>query len=357
MGVSGPVRGLSLAWRIAIVCGFVFVSFFAIQARGQDPAEAARQEKARKAAQQETPRHVYTEEDLKRKKILTPEDHERIEARKREQNAAPAEQNAEQTPPKDNNPQNESLGEVARRFRQESVLRRDELAAKRIFAPFQYEIPEGTLAAPDPGVAPLVGTGATGDTSGWIPSVRRPTPNVRISPFQPRPLGGRPSASAPALKVAPGPGMPSRLAVAIRSVEGNAPAAGTKSVEVQQGQSWWKLAEIYLGDGARWPELRALNGAASGPPELLKLGSTVWVPERSTVHEPSRRKTITVQEGDSLWSLAREHLGRGSLWNCLANANTGIVDYTHLAVGARVQLPEHDALESCRAGSATQLRK
>jgi nucleoid-associated protein YgaU len=355
MGVSGPVRGLSFEWRIAICCGLVFVSFFAIQARGQDAAEAARQEKARNAAQQETPRHVYSEEDLKRKKILTPEDHERIEARKREQKAAPAEQNAAQTPPKDNNPQNESLGEVARRFRQESVLRREELAAKRMFAPFQYEIPEGTLAAPDPGVAPLVGTGATGDTSGWIPSVRRPTPNVRISPFQPRPLSGRPSASAPTLDVAPG--IASRLADAIRSVEGNAPTAGTKKIEVQQGQSWWKLAEIYLGDGARWPELRALNGAAGGPPELLKLGSSVWVPERNAVHQPSRRKTITVQEGDSLWSLAREHFGRGSLWNCLANANTGIVDYTHLAVGARVQLPAPDALESCRARSATQLRK
>jgi nucleoid-associated protein YgaU len=352
MGADRPARGLSFEWRRATFCGFVFVSFFAMQARGQDAAEAARQEKVRKAAQQETPRHVYTEEDLKRKKILTPEDQERKEARKRQQNAAPAEQNAEQTPPKDNNPQNESLGAVARRFRQENALHRGELAAKRNFAPFQYKIPEGTLAAPDPGVAPLIGTGATGDTNGRIPSVRRPTPNVRISPFQPRPLGGTPSASAPALEIAPG--IPSRLAGAMGPVAGNAPTGGTKRVGVQQGQSWWKLAEIYLGAGARWPELRALNGASGGPPELLKLGTTVWVPERSEVHPPSRQKTITVQEGDSLWSLAREHLGRGSLWNCLAHANPGIVDYTHLAVGARVQLPEHDALESCRARSATQ---
>jgi nucleoid-associated protein YgaU len=354
MRVHGRAWGLSFKWRRVIFCGLLFVSFLAIRVRGQEAADAARQEKARKAAQRETPRHVYSEEDLKRKKILTPEDQERVEARRRQQNAAPAEQNAEQTPPQDNHRQNKSLGEVARRFREENALRRDELAAKRKFAPFPYKIPDGALAAPNLAVAPLVGTGAAGDTNGGIAPVRRPTLNIRLSPFQRRPLGGRPSASTRALKVAPE--MPSRSADTMRPVEGNAPTAGMKRVEVQRGQSWWRLAEIYWGDGARWPELRALNGAAGGPPELLELGSTVWVPERSAVHEPSQR-TITVQEGDSLWSLAREHLGRGSLWNCLAPANPRIVDHMHLAIGARIQLPERDALESCRTGNATQSRK
>lgn len=355
MRVSGRVCGLLFKCRKVVFCGLIFISFSAIRVRGQEAADAAHQEKARKAAQRETPRHVYTEEDLKRKKILTPEDQARMEARKRQENAAPAEQDAEQTSRKDNNPQNESLGEVARRFRQENVLRRDEFAAKRKIAPFPYKFPDGALAAPNPAVAPLVGTGAVGDTNGGIPPVRRPTLNIRLSPFQPRPLAGRPSASTRAVKIAPG--MPSRFADTMRPVEANAPTAGMKRVEVQQGQSWWRLAEIYWGDGARWPELRALNGATGGRPELLELGSTVWVPERIAVHEPSPLRTVTVQEGDSLWSLAREHLGRGSLWNCLANANPRNVDYMHLAIGARIQLPERDALESCRTGNATQSRK
>ena len=52
----------------------------------QDVAEAARQEQARKDKQAAAhQKHVYTEEDLKRARILTREDRESLDAKKREQ--------------------------------------------------------------------------------------------------------------------------------------------------------------------------------------------------------------------------------------------------------------------------------
>src|SRR6202049_5253664 len=50
----------------------------------QDVAEAARQAQARKHHQTKHKKHVYTEEDLKRTRILTREDQELLAARKRD---------------------------------------------------------------------------------------------------------------------------------------------------------------------------------------------------------------------------------------------------------------------------------
>jgi nucleoid-associated protein YgaU len=43
---------------------------------------------------------------------------------------------------------------------------------------------------------------------------------------------------------------------------------------------------------------------------------------------------VTVQPGDSLWKLARKHLGRGTEWRALLKANPGIEDPTRLKVGS-----------------------
>src|SRR4029077_5961431 len=105
--------------------------------------EAARQERARK---QQGTKHVYTNEDLRRGKILSPEDQSRAAAANRKPHAAPpAKPDAEPLDANSNTPQ-EPLGDVARRYRN---ARRDsertspfhlpsnqpELAAPKILAP------------------------------------------------------------------------------------------------------------------------------------------------------------------------------------------------------------------------------
>src|SRR6516225_4271381 len=64
--------------------------------RAQDAAEAARQARERKAAQQKSGQHhVYTEEELKRAKILTLEDDTRVASRKA---TTPAQENKNDEP-------------------------------------------------------------------------------------------------------------------------------------------------------------------------------------------------------------------------------------------------------------------
>ncbi len=366
MRTSGPARGPSCVCCAILFCGIVWVSLCAIQVRGQDATEGARQEKARKSAVQKSPQHVYTEQDLKRKIILTPEDQARVEARKRQPGTAPTEQTAQQQP-KDGNPQSESLGEIARRYRQEKAAREAELAAKKKFTPFPYKVPESSLAEPNPEAAPHLGPGLPlGMENPSLTPERHVVPHFyppatglrsRISPFQPRPL-----ASAPPI---PPAGLASRPAVPVRpsnemrgmekTVSPEPISAATRRIEVQRGQSWWKLAELYLGDGARWPELRQLN-SAGGSPDLLKSGSSVVVPVAAN-HAKASAQVIAVRHGDTLWSLAKEHFGRGAAWTCLATANSRITDYTHLSVGTLLTVPAGEALEPCQNQFSTQVRK
>jgi nucleoid-associated protein YgaU len=351
MQVSGPAWGPSFEWHKAILLCVVVCCLFSIPAFGQDVADAARKEKERKAAEQKDPRHVYTEEDLKKGTILTPEDQARVEARKQKPEVKPAQQNAEQLP-SNSDPSAESLGEIARRFRREQGERQAELDAKKKFSAFPYDTSSDVLAEPTLEVSPLIAP-MSKPTAPVRQYVMRPVAPAavsrgRVSPFQPRPLSGLPGGSPAAIVAVPGtsirkPDAPPAVERKLQAARGT----GTRQIEATVGQSWWKLAEQYLGDGARWQELRKLNVDAGGPPELLRLGSKVVVPDAAKKN-PVGPEMIKVKKGDTLWSLAQEHFGRGSAWACLASANPQIVDYTHMAVGTVVRLVNAEALASCQ---------
>ena len=306
-----PIRGASLLRPgVALFCLLAPLSLRSnLSAQDQDAAEAARQQQAQKSQQPTTPHHVYTDEDLKRTRILTPEDKKLAEARRKE---LPAPTPAAKKPPAVDatNPPPESLGEVARRYRKEKAAREAEAAAaKKVPAPFRIELPSSTFAEPKRPVAPL-----------RAPSSAAPS---RMSPFSPRPT--MPSPTSPAPPVNPSTLVPSRE---------------FQQLQVRPGDSLWRMARRYLGDGARWQELLSLNPGLAAHPDSLAAGSTVIVPA-AAVSRAVRGSplTITVQHGDSLWSLARVHLGRGSDWPRLAHANPQISDYLHLQVGSQLQLP------------------
>jgi len=362
MQLSGPAPGTRCERRRALFCCALFFLFFATFTHAQDSTESAQQKNAPKVSQQRPPRHVYTEEDLKKQKILTQEDQARVEARKNRNDAAPAQENAERLPD-DAGAQPESLGDVARRYRLEKSARAAEQAEKNKFTPFPYKVSEGSLASPKPEVEPRAATSPRLNmdkraTPKSLPaphiSPRGTGPGARISPFQPRHFATAP----PVLVVEPTMTVRSRSDAGVAPVNSPPPGeAGLQQVRVQQGESWWKLARQYLGSGARWPELRTLNTEMNGPAELLKEGSIVRLPVQANASEKSPRRSVTVKKGDSLWSIAREYLGHGSAWTCLASANPQISDYTRVTIGAPLQLPEGEAPESCRSGKAGTLRK
>jgi nucleoid-associated protein YgaU len=309
----------------------------------QDVAEAARQEQARKdkqaAARQ---KHVYTEEDLKRARILTREDRELLDAKKREQVvpgsvALPAEFSAdavEQLP----------LGDVARMYRAMKELSQDAQsaefhlpAANIANAELASSAPVHVFAMPKPRVPqssrhrmPLAPEFSSASVA---------TPDLKPMGVTPEPVREfampRPNAVLPAATAAP---------VAPVFVDPTAP----RTIIVKRGDSFWKLAQVNLGDGHRWHEIVAINPSIVDPQHLVP-GMTINIfaatPAAPVAPSEPTNSKLTVRKGDSLWRIAQIKLGFGGFWGCIAKANPMIVDANRIYTGQTLNLPK-----SCEGG-------
>src|SRR5271163_1289227 len=170
-------RHPALLRRASVSVGVVCLSLFAAigsraQDGSQDVAEAARQQRARKAARAEAAQaetHVYTNDDLQRSHILVDEDSARVAARKQNSAATQAAISHASAPVSETprglqdgdgpNVAEESLGAVARRYRQGKTAREAMRASGDPMAwHFKLEIPASSLAEFAPrsaaGVAP-----------------------------------------------------------------------------------------------------------------------------------------------------------------------------------------------------------
>lgn len=188
----------------------------------QDVAEAARQEQARKANQQKK-KHVYTEEDLKRAQILTPEDRAQVEARKNQQ-PLPAEKQSQDSVDAQALPPDVSLGEVARRYRRVRESLRLQQAAQ-FHLPF---VDAPVFAVPKPSVAVGAKPPALAPPKFPVmpasPVISIPEP-PRVEPFQP-PVKRSPFERPRVFISAPSHAAPSH-ALANHGAPPQAPAVGT----------------------------------------------------------------------------------------------------------------------------------
>jgi len=311
------------------------------QQSSQDVAEAARQARARK--QQNAARaHVYTNEDLHRGKILKPEDQSRAEAANHKNSSAPAPAAAAGVQPLDANsvtPQ-EPLGDVARRYRN----------AKKI-SPFRLPANQPALAAPKI-VAPLVEPNSNSllqphtknfvDARPVAPLSHGAVPNAPSLPpsrmGRINPFIGRRTQPAPPAVVTMRPVEP-RVAPQPKSFSvpsSHAPAVATLIV-VQPGDTLWTLSRQHLGRGTRWLELLAANPAVEDPSRLVP-GTRLVLPTRTTSHRHSAQ-TVTIQAGDSLSKLALAAYGHASYWPCLASANPSLANPHQLHIGQSISVP------------------
>jgi nucleoid-associated protein YgaU len=366
-----------------LLCLSASTSFLALPSCAQDAprdaaqvAEAARQEKARKAAQQEKESHVYTNEDLKQSQILTRQDRSRVEARKNNPAVTPANPvqpsvNAEK------NSAPENLGEVARRYRRQKIENSQAAEAAKRQPPsrFPMDLSQPSYAAPvqplAPRVLPNLHPRQSVKTLPRIaPSRRDPFSRQRFSPplpserallspnlsAPPKPsisladvaphasaVHTTPPTAAPNLLLPskPDPAAPSLVphTVPIAPVVSNINAA---KIRIQPGDSLWKLARRHLGSGSRWNELLASNPNISNP-NHIQPGTLLVVPTtvlRPRVQPPS----ITIHSGDSLWKLAASQLGSGAAWPCIAQANPQLRDANLLRPGQILILPASCAL-------------
>ncbi len=336
----------------------------------QDVAEAARQEQARKDRQANGLKHVYTEEDLKHAKILTREDRELLDAKKREQPAPGTiavpdidAQALDQLP----------LGDVARMYRAMKELNPQtgqsaeyhlpfssapSLASPKAVSEFVDSRPNAIQttghAAP---VAPVFSNSQPG-ASYTSTSIRNAQPHISFEMPRPRAVHAAalrtpeasifPNTVAPITTAAarvfvvptPRDAQPSMRHEPVAPLFPNAEAP--KTIIVKRGDSFWKLAEVNLGDGRRWHELAVVNPAIVNPHHIvpgtaINLGGTA--PSKPTAPSAPNDSNITVVKGDSLWKIAKAQLGAGGFWGCIAKANPRIIDANRIYAGEVLNLP------------------
>jgi len=301
--------------------------FGAAQCSAQDVAEAARQERTQKQSKQKKPKHVYTEQDLKRVQILTPEDHAQVEAKKNQTVAPPAEKSGDAVDAQ-SIPADAPLGDVARRFRKQKE-------SEKLHRSAEFHLPFAdapTLASPKPPVRPLRPPVSVPAPPRFVPY----QPPVKRSPFE-RPRVFMAPPSAPLLRAAPRPAAPDPIApvAPIVPVAPNA-AAKLNAVIAKPGDSLWKIAEQNLGKGARWQELLSVNPAI-GDANQIKAGSQIFLP--ATVSSSRTATKITVKKGDTLTSIAHGHFGHASCWSSIAQANPAVSDANLILEGQVLLVP------------------
>jgi nucleoid-associated protein YgaU len=337
--VTGPSTAARLSRRCLSLCfpGIVFVScavFGATQCSAQDVAEAARQERARKESKQKKSKHVYTEQDLKRDQILTPEDRAQVEAKKN-QLAAPAAEKSQEAVDARSLPPDAPLGDVARHFRKQKQSQKLQQSAE-FHLPFANA---PALASAKPPVMPL------------RPPVSKPAP-PRFAPYQP-PMKRSPFERPKVFFSAPALVMPSRPpAVRVTPSKPAAPspvapvapvvpvvpkgAAKLNAVIVKPGDSLWKIAEQTLGKGLRWHELLSVNPTIRDANHIV-VGSQIYLP--AAVSSARAATKFTVKKGDTLTAIAQVQLGHASYWSCVAQANPTIRDANVIFEGQVLLLP------------------
>ncbi|RMB57040.1 LysM peptidoglycan-binding domain-containing protein [Tessaracoccus antarcticus] len=113
------------------------------------------------------------------------------------------------------------------------------------------------------------------------------------------------------------------------------PAMNQAEVVVGPGDTLWRYAKTYLGDGTRWPEIYQANrgvpqtdGASLTHPDLILDGWHLTIPTGSPIPTPPTA-TATMQEvivgpGDTLWGYAKTYLGDGNRWPEIYHANQGL---------------------------------
>jgi LysM repeat protein len=334
-----------------LICSCLFSGAAQCRARApQDIAEAARQEGARKEQPKKT-KHVYTDEDLRRAKILTPDDEARVEA-KRQQQPAP---NQEQTEaPLDANgglPQL-PLGDIARRYRN---ARRAAQTPDPFHLPFDEPafadpiISVPNLAPPRPSFSPTHPSVAPAHPNAVVaPAIPSPAPLRRLDPFTRRfaapasPAVARVVPSAPQPNAAPAIAPYAPKSSAAASIAPPAAVAKTSSplhtVIVQPGDSLWKLAQQNLGRGSRWQELLAANPSV----DLNRLapGTTIVVPAKvATLNGLKSDITVTVEKDATLSKIAQANYGHAAAWRCIAQANPQIRNANRIYEGQQLLLP------------------
>ena len=92
----------------------------------------------------------------------------------------------------------------------------------------------------------------------------------------------------------------------------------------QRGDTLWSLAERYLGDGHRYPEIARANPDLIEDPDVLDVGWRLDVSEPASSTASQNHRGYTVHQGDTLSEIAESELGDATRYGEIAEASAGI---------------------------------
>lgn len=111
------------------------------------------------------------------------------------------------------------------------------------------------------------------------------------------------------------------------------PTVTPPTYQVQRRDTLWALAERYLGNPLRYPEIVELNATAVGPDNEIIPGAVLVLPSDASGLPPAGGgseptgatvpEEVTVEPGDTLWDLAEEITGSGEDWRQTWELNRG----------------------------------
>ncbi|OAB88935.1 hypothetical protein AWH69_03980 [Janibacter melonis] len=105
----------------------------------------------------------------------------------------------------------------------------------------------------------------------------------------------------------------------------DAPEVMTRTHTVEPGETLWSIAEQHLGDGARYDEILELNPSISS--HWITPGAELQVPDEAPAPAPGATADdgeVTVRPGDTLWQIAEDELGDGSRYGEIARASADV---------------------------------
>ena len=348
----------------------------------QSVAEAARQERARQQADSDRATHVYTDEDLSKPKILTPEDRARYAAALRDW-IAPNDWQLADLPMQRGDQPAPSLGEIAWSYRVAKMAQQlnapeapdmprnaalvlpafltampepkrpaDGRAKRAMQANGRTHVPEGALPMPNALAYPAFALTSPAPAAAMRSATSNVTPdsgldttmNLALTPTRHarRPLSEvRPAepvlcehAAAASTHAAPSVGLDATMNLAITLARHNRRPLN----EVRPAEPVRHELEITTATNAT-PDL-GLN--ANMDLDLATRHNRRPLSEihpTTPVRHQSEFSTATVQPGDTLWHIAQQQLGNGYRWNEIVAANPRLKNSTKILAGEQLRLP------------------
>ena len=110
---------------------------------------------------------------------------------------------------------------------------------------------------------------------------------------------------------------------------------------IKSGDTLWKIAAEYYGNGAFWTKLYEDNRDVIADANLIRVGQQIKIYQGQTENSAdSTVRTYVVQKGDTLWKISKKFYNKGWLWRIIYDENKDtIANYQSLRIGQVIIIP------------------